>query len=107
MPLGGLMAPVGGSVIEGSLVVRAAVEHTAVKPAPFLSPSVVCRPFDGGEVAVAPLKKIREPLRLVGAEPDDSAWLSPWFLERVAHVSDDRLRRRLPDSLECSPTLPG
>jgi hypothetical protein len=40
------------------------------------------------------LKELREPLRLIGAEPDDSARLPPWFLERIAHVSDHRLSRR-------------
>jgi hypothetical protein len=93
-------------VIWSPVVVRAAVEQTAVEPAPFLSPPVMRRTV-GGVVAVATLKEVREPLRLIGAEPDDSAWLSPWFFERVAHVSDHRLRRRLPDALERSPTLPG
>ena len=54
-------------------------------------------PVGGPVVAgAAALKELREPLRLLGAEPDDSTRLSPWFLERVTHVSDDRLGRRLP-----------
>jgi hypothetical protein len=44
----------------------------------------------------AGLKEFSEPLCLLGAEPDDGTRLSPWFLERVTHVSDDRLARRLP-----------
>jgi hypothetical protein len=44
----------------------------------------------------AALKELSEPLCLLGAEPDHSTRLFPWFLERVTHVSDDRLGRRLP-----------
>jgi hypothetical protein len=66
------------------------------------------KPAVGGLVIAADaLKELREPLRLIGAEPDDSTRLTPWFLERVAHVSDNRLRRRLPDALKRSPALPG
>jgi hypothetical protein len=46
-------------------------------------------------VAAAALKELGESLRLLGAEPDDRTWLAPWFFERVTHVSDDRLGRRL------------
>jgi hypothetical protein len=58
-------------------------------------------------IAAATLKELREPLRLFGAEPDDSTRLAPWFFERVAHISDDRLGGRLPEALERPPTLPG
>jgi len=44
----------------------------------------------------AALKELREPLRLLGTEPDDRARLAPWFRERAAHISDDRLGRRVP-----------
>jgi hypothetical protein len=47
-------------------------------------------------VATAALKELSELLRLFGTEPDDGTWLAPWFLERVTHISDDRLGRRLP-----------
>jgi len=58
-------------------------------------------------VACAALQEFREPLRLFGAEPDDGSRLSPWLLERVAHIADDRLGRRLLEALKRSPTLPG
>jgi len=61
----------------------------------------------GGTVAAAALEEFREPFRLVRAEPYDSARLSPWFLQRVTHISDHRLRRRFAYALERSPTLPG
>ena len=64
-------------------------------------------PVRGPVVATAALKELGELLRLFGTEPDDGTWLAPWFLERVTHISDDRLGRRLPQALECSPTLPG
>jgi hypothetical protein len=54
-------------------------------------------PFRGPMVdGAAALKELGEPLCLLGAEPDHSTRLFPWFLERVTHVSDDRLGRRLP-----------
>jgi hypothetical protein len=54
-------------------------------------------PVRGPMVAgAAGLKELSKPLCLLGAEPDDGTRLSPWFLERVTHVSDDRLARRLP-----------
>jgi len=53
-------------------------------------------PVGGPEVTAATLKELREPLRLLGAEPNDSSRLPPWFFERVAHITDDRLGRRLP-----------
>jgi hypothetical protein len=58
-------------------------------------------------IAADALKELREPLRLIGAEPDDSTWLAPWFFERVAHIPDYRLSGRIPEALERSPTLPG
>jgi hypothetical protein len=38
---------------------------------------------------VANAEKVREPLRLFGAEADDSARLTPRFFKRVSHVSDE------------------
>jgi hypothetical protein len=64
-------------------------------------------PVRGSVVGAAALKELSESLRLLGTEPDDSARLAPWFLERVTHISDDRLSRSLPQALERSPTLPG
>jgi len=58
-------------------------------------------------VADATLKELRESLGLVCAEPDDSARLPPWFLQRIAYISDDRLSRRLLKALKRSPSLPG
>jgi hypothetical protein len=63
-------------------------------------------PVRGPVVGVTALKEFGESLRLLGTEPDDSTWLAPWFLERVSHISDDRLSRSLPQALERSPTLP-
>ena len=60
---------------------------------------------DGG--AVAALDEFGEPLGFLGAEPDDRARLAPWFFQRVAHLSDDRLCRRPSEALERSPSLPG
>ena len=60
-----------------------------------------------GATVAAALKKISQPLRLVGAEPDDSAWLTPGLVERIPHVTDGRLDRRLPYALKRSPSLPG
>jgi len=53
-------------------------------------------PVRGSVAAVVALEEFGEPLRLLGAEPDDSTRLTPWFLERVTHISDDGLGRRLP-----------
>jgi hypothetical protein len=53
-------------------------------------------PVRGPVLAGAALEELSESLRLLGAEPDDSTRLAPWFFERVSHVSDDRLGRRLP-----------
>jgi len=64
-------------------------------------------PVRGSVVGAAALKELSESLRLLGAEPDDSAWLAPWLLERITHISDHRLSRCLPQALERSPTLPG
>jgi hypothetical protein len=47
-------------------------------------------------VGAIALKELSEPLRFLGTEPDDSTRLAPWFLERVTHISDDRLSRSLP-----------
>ena len=58
-------------------------------------------------IAIVPLKKLRQPLGLVGAEADHGTWLSPRLTERVAHVAHYRLSRRLPEALERSPALPG
>ena len=58
-------------------------------------------------VGAVALKELSQPLRFLGAEPDHSTWLAPWFLERVTHISDDRLSRSLPQALKRSPTLPG
>ena len=58
-------------------------------------------------IGIVSLKKLRQPLGLVGAEADHGTWLSPRLLERVAHVAHDRLSRCLPEALESSPTLPG
>jgi hypothetical protein len=85
---------VADTVVADTVVADAMVADTAVAA-------------DAAELTATPLEKVREPLRLFGAEPDDSARLTPRLLERVAHVSDDRLGRRLPDALERSPTLPG
>jgi hypothetical protein len=58
-------------------------------------------------ISIVPLKKLRQPLGLVGAEADHGTGLSPRLGERIAHVAHYRLSRRLPESLERSPTLPG
>jgi hypothetical protein len=58
-------------------------------------------------IAIVSLKKLRQPLGLVGAEADHGTWLSPGLTERVAHVAHYRLSRCLPEALERSPTLPG
>ena len=58
-------------------------------------------------IGIVPLKKLRQPLGLVGAEADHCPWLSPRLAERIAHVANYRLSRCLPESLERSPTLPG
>jgi len=58
-------------------------------------------------IGIVSLKKLRQPLGLVGAEADHGTWLSPRLAERVAHVAHYRLSRRLPEALERSPTLPG
>jgi hypothetical protein len=58
-------------------------------------------------VGVAALQKLRQPLGLVGAEADHGTRLSPRLAERVAHITNYRLSRCLPESLERSPTLPG
>jgi hypothetical protein len=58
-------------------------------------------------IAIVSLKKLRQPLGLVGAEADHGTWLSPGLFERVAHVANYRLSRRLPEALERSPALPG
>jgi hypothetical protein len=63
--------------------------------------------LNGARVGVAPLKKVRQPLGLVGAEADHGARLSPRLAERVAHITYDRLSRCLPEALKRSPTLPG
>jgi hypothetical protein len=81
---------------------KAPVRDAAAGSAPVARGTV-----DGTVVAAGQLKELREPLRLVGAEAYDSTWLPPWLSQRVAHISDDRLGRRLPYALECSPTLPG
>jgi hypothetical protein len=91
VPLHELKAPLGGSLAGGAALGSTPVNnavHAAVVPA-------------------APLQEVREALGLFGTEPDDSARLAPWLLERVAHVPDDRLGRRLPHALKRSPTLPG
>ncbi|HEY3878258.1 MAG TPA: hypothetical protein VGM12_06620 [Trebonia sp.] len=62
---------------------------------------------DGAVFTAAALEEIREALCLVRAEADDGARLPPRFFKRVAHISDNRLSRRLPYPLERSPTLPG
>jgi hypothetical protein len=53
-------------------------------------------PVGGSVVAAAALKELGEALCFLGTEPDDRTWLAPWFFERVTHISDDRLGRRLP-----------
>ena len=58
-------------------------------------------------IGIVSLKKLRQPLGLVGAEADHGAWLSPRLAERVAHVAHYRLSRCLPEALERSPALPG
>jgi hypothetical protein len=58
-------------------------------------------------IGIVSLKKLRQPLGLVGAEADHGPWLSPGLAERVAHVAHHRLSRRLPEALERSPALPG
>jgi hypothetical protein len=57
-------------------------------------------------VGVAMLKEFREFFRLVGTEPDDGTWLTPWLFERVPHVTDNRLGWRVSQTLERSPSLP-
>ena len=58
-------------------------------------------------IAIVSLKKLRQPLGLVGAEADHGTRLPPRLAERVAHITYNRLSRCLPESLERSPTLPG
>jgi hypothetical protein len=58
-------------------------------------------------IGIVSLKKLRQPLGLVGAEADHGTWLSPRLFERVAHVAHYRLSRCLPEALERSPALPG
>jgi hypothetical protein len=58
-------------------------------------------------IGIVSLKKLRQPLGLVGAEADHGTWLSPGLAEGVAHVAHYRLSRCLPEALERSPTLPG
>jgi hypothetical protein len=53
-------------------------------------------PVRSSVVGAIALKELSEPLRFLGTEPDDSTRLAPWFLERVTHISDDRLGRSLP-----------
>jgi hypothetical protein len=70
-------------------------------------PGEVETPVRGPLITPVALEELGESLRFLSAEPDDSTRLTPWFLERVTHISDDGLSRRLPQALECSPTLPG
>jgi len=72
-----------------------------------VSAGILAAQFGRTIVTDAALKELREPLSLVCAEPNDSARLPPWFLQRIAHISDDRLSRRLLKALERSPSLPG
>ena len=58
-------------------------------------------------IGIVSLKKLRQPLSLVGAEADHGARLSPRLFECVAHITYNRLSRCLPEALERSPTLPG
>ena len=52
------------------------------------------------------VEEIREILRLVGVDPDNDPGLTPWLLERVADVTDDRLPGRDRESMQRAPLFP-
>jgi len=57
-------------------------------------------------IGIVSLKKLGQPLGLVGAEADHGPWLSPGLAERIAHVAHHRLSRGFPQALERSPARP-